>query len=34
VADAGSGAYQVVGSYRAVLSSGAGYIGVYRFLCK
>lgn len=34
VADAGGGAFEVVGSYRAKTPNGAGYIGVYRFVCK
>ena len=34
LADAGGGAFEVVGSYRAKTPNGAGYIGVYRFVCK
>jgi hypothetical protein len=34
VGDAGGGTYELVGSYRAKTSDGAGYIGVFRFACK
>lgn len=34
VAEAGNGAYALVGRYRAVMPDGVAYVGVFRFACK